>query len=60
MSKSCLLTLFSNAFICFSLWSSIVFVCFSKAFTIDKVNLACSIISLSWAGNIYSSEDTPI
>ena len=45
----------SKASICFSLWSSVVSVCFSKAFPkVEYVNLACSIICCWLNGNISS------
>ena len=42
---------------CFSPWSSIVFLCFSKALPREKqVNFACSIIYFWLKGNITSTE----
>ena len=46
---------FSKAFTCFLPWSSIIFICFSKAFPKgEQVNFACSIICCWLDGNISS------
>ena len=43
------------SFICFSVWYSTVFVCFSKVFSkAEYANLACYIICLSLEGYIFS------
>ena len=47
------MNLFSSVFICFSPWSSIDFLCFSKACAKGEyVNLACSITLLWSEGSI--------
>ena len=44
---------FSFAFTCFSLWCSVTFVCFSKAFSkVESLNLVGSVIWLWLDGNI--------
>ena len=44
---------FSFAFTCFSLWCSVTFVCFSKAFSkVESLNLGCSVIWLWLDDNI--------
>ena len=55
VSKNFFSTLFSSTSVYFSPWSSIIFVCFSRAFPKEEsANLACSIICLWLEGNIFS------